>query len=71
MTKYREIAEAWVVSKSLARRQLRLIREGPRSTPVLLKRRLGFWSALAAGCVLTMAPYVGMAALLARWDIRQ
>ena len=28
------------------------------------------WPALAAGCVLTIVLYIGMAALLARWDIR-
>ena len=38
--------------------------------PVLLKRGFAFWPALAAGCALTIVLYVGMAALLARWDIR-
>ena len=28
-----------------------------------------FWPSLAAGCALTIVLYVGMAALLARWDI--
>ena len=28
--------------------------------PVLLKRGIGFWPALAAGCVLTMALYAAM-----------
>ncbi|MBK6297466.1 MAG: DUF3147 family protein [Sphingomonadales bacterium] len=38
--------------------------------PVLLKRGFAFWPSLAAGCALTIVLYVGMAALLARWDIR-
>ena len=38
--------------------------------PVLLKRGFAFWPALAAGCALTIVLYVGMAALLARWDVR-
>ena len=38
--------------------------------PVLLKRGFAFWPSLAVGCFLTIALYVGMAALLTRWDIR-
>ncbi len=38
--------------------------------PVLLKRGFAFWPSLAAGCALTIVLYVGMAALLARRDIR-
>ena len=38
--------------------------------PVLLKRGFAFWTALAAGWVLTIVLYMGMAALLARGDIR-
>lgn len=38
--------------------------------PVLLKRGYAFWPVLDAGCVLTIVLYIGMAALLARWDIR-
>ena len=38
--------------------------------PVLLKRGFAFWPSLAAGCALTIVLYVGMAALLARWDVR-
>ncbi|MBA4046866.1 MAG: hypothetical protein C0471_21020 [Erythrobacter sp.] len=38
--------------------------------PVLLKRGFAFWPALTAGCVLTIVLYIGMAALLARWDVR-
>ncbi len=38
--------------------------------PALLKRGFAFWTALAAGCILTIVLYMGMAALLARGDIR-
>ena len=38
--------------------------------PALLKRGFAFWTALAAGWVLTIVLYMGMAALLARGDIR-
>ena len=38
--------------------------------PALLKRGLGFWPALAAGCVLTMALYAGMVALGPRLGLK-
>ncbi len=38
--------------------------------PILLKRGIGFWPSLAIGCALTIALYVGMSALLARWGVR-
>lgn len=34
--------------------------------PVLLKRGIGFWPALAAGCALTIALYLGTEWLLSR-----
>ncbi len=37
--------------------------------PVMLKRGIDFWPALAAGCVLTILLYLGMTALLSRWGI--
>ncbi len=37
--------------------------------PVLLKRGVDFWSALAAGCVLTVALYFGMTFMLGRFGI--
>lgn len=38
--------------------------------PVLLKRGLAFWPALAIGCLLTVALYAGMVAMLARGGVR-
>jgi hypothetical protein len=38
--------------------------------PVLLKRGLGFWPALALGCLLTFALYAGMVAALSRWGVK-
>jgi hypothetical protein len=38
--------------------------------PALLKRGLGFWPALAAGCVLTMALYLAMTWLGPRFGLR-
>lgn len=38
--------------------------------PALLHRGVGFWPALAAGCILTMLLYLLMVALLARWGMR-
>jgi F0F1-type ATP synthase assembly protein I len=38
--------------------------------PALLRRGIGFWPALAAGCLLTVVLYIGMAALLARSGTR-
>ena len=37
--------------------------------PLLLKRGVDFWPALAAGCVLTILLYVGMTAMLARFGV--
>lgn len=38
--------------------------------PFLLRRGLGFWPALAAGCVLTILLYVAMTWALARAGVR-
>ena len=38
--------------------------------PALLHRGVGFWSALAAGCLLTITLYVGMTWLAPRVGIR-
>lgn len=38
--------------------------------PGLLKRGLGFWPALAAGCLLTFVLYAIMAAALSRWGVK-
>jgi hypothetical protein len=38
--------------------------------PALLKRGIGFWPALAAGCILTMALYAAMAWATPRLGIR-
>jgi hypothetical protein len=38
--------------------------------PALLRRGIGFWPALAAGCLLTVVLYIGIAALLARSGTR-
>ncbi len=38
--------------------------------PVLLKRGIGFWPALVAGCVLTIALYWLVALLAARFGLR-
>lgn len=38
--------------------------------PALLKRGVGFWPALLAGCLLTIALYLAMTAMLARWGVR-
>jgi hypothetical protein len=38
--------------------------------PALLKRGIGFWPALAAGCILTMALYAAMAWAAPRLGIR-
>ncbi len=35
--------------------------------PMLLKRGVGFWPALAAGCILTMALYAAMVWSAPRW----
>lgn len=37
--------------------------------PVLLKRGLDFWPALAVGCALTVLLYLGMTVILARFGI--
>ena len=37
--------------------------------PALLRHGIGFWAALALGCVLTVLLYVGMAAALARFGV--
>ena len=37
--------------------------------PLLLKRGVDFWPALAAGCVLTILLYVGMTAVLTRFGV--
>jgi hypothetical protein len=38
--------------------------------PMLLKRGIGFWPALAAGCVLTILLYAGMSAGLLGFGIK-
>lgn len=38
--------------------------------PLLLKRGVGFWPALAAGCVLTVLLYAGMTVVLSRFGVR-
>jgi hypothetical protein len=38
--------------------------------PMLLKRGIGFWPALAAGCVLTMALYAAMMWALPRFGLK-
>jgi hypothetical protein len=38
--------------------------------PLMLKRGIGFWPALALGCAITMVLYALMVAALARWGIR-
>ena len=38
--------------------------------PALLKRGVPFWAALAAGCVLTVALYLGMTAAGPRFGLR-
>lgn len=38
--------------------------------PVLLKRGVAFWPALAAGCLLTMALYAAMIALAPKFGIK-
>jgi hypothetical protein len=38
--------------------------------PALLRRGIGFWPSLLAGCVLTMLLYALMVSLLARFGIR-
>ncbi len=38
--------------------------------PMLLKRGIGFWPALAAGCVLTMALYTAMIWVSPRFTVR-
>ncbi len=38
--------------------------------PVLLKRGIGFWPALAAGCIMTMALYAAMVWAAPRLGIR-
>jgi hypothetical protein len=38
--------------------------------PALLKRGVGFWPALAAGCVLTVLLYLGMTAALGRLGMK-
>jgi hypothetical protein len=38
--------------------------------PVLLRRGVGFWPALVAGCVLTIALYLMMTWAAPRWSIR-
>lgn len=38
--------------------------------PALLKRDVGFWPALSAGCVLTMVLYIGMIHLGPRLGLR-
>jgi hypothetical protein len=35
--------------------------------PILLKRGVGFWPALAAECALTVVIYLAMVAALSRW----
>jgi hypothetical protein len=38
--------------------------------PLMLKRGIGFWPALAVGCGVTVLLYIVMTALLARFGIR-
>jgi hypothetical protein len=38
--------------------------------PLMLKRGIGFWPALALGCAITMVLYALMVAALACWGIR-
>ncbi len=38
--------------------------------PLLLKRGIGFWPSLLAGCALTVLLYLAMVAILARWGVR-
>ena len=38
--------------------------------PMLLKRGVGFWPALSAGCALTIALYLAMSVMLARFGYR-
>jgi hypothetical protein len=38
--------------------------------PAMLRRGIGFWPSLLAGCVLTMLLYAMMVSLLARFGIR-
>ena len=38
--------------------------------PLLLKRGLGFWPSLAAGCALTVLLYAGMTIVLGRFGVR-
>ena len=38
--------------------------------PILLKRGITFWPALAAGCALTIAPYTGITWLAPRFGIK-
>jgi hypothetical protein len=37
--------------------------------PLLLKRGMGFWPALAAGCLLTIVLYLGMMTALRRFGV--
>lgn len=38
--------------------------------PMLLKRGIGFWPALAIGCAMTVLLYLAMTAILTRWGVR-
>ena len=38
--------------------------------PLLLKRGVGFWPSLAAGCVLTIVLYAGMTVVLGKLGVR-
>jgi hypothetical protein len=38
--------------------------------PILLKRGIGFWPSLIAGCVLTILLYLGMTAVLERLGVK-
>jgi hypothetical protein len=38
--------------------------------PLLLKRGIGFWPSLAAGCVVTVLLYAGMTVVLGRFGVR-
>lgn len=38
--------------------------------PLLLKRGIGFWPSLLAGCALTVLLYLVMVTILARWGVR-
>lgn len=37
--------------------------------PILLKRGVDFWPALVGGCVMTVVLYLGMTAMLARFNV--